>query len=206
MKKFLLYFFGISSVLLFADCVAYYFWKISYAGYYTDVVLFWMWLLSSLLLIIVFWKKGMVKLLLGSILLALVVSILPLMLPFYTIMLSMTSKGLYVDKSLNENYRAQIVGYSVMVTPWLEIIEKKGLFERKTMQCMEWNLEDFRMQHNTLEVDKPLNHSLRISDAKNIILNKETDSTLVITLLYENHSKTLTFDKHTKKVVHVTEK
>ncbi|WP_278020254.1 hypothetical protein [Flavobacterium ginsengisoli] len=54
-----------------------------------------------------------------------------MMLPFYTLLLSSTSLGLYQNKDLNENYRAQIVGYGVMVQPWLEVIEKKGLFEKE---------------------------------------------------------------------------
>jgi len=105
-----LYTFILLSILLVADCVAYYFYQISLAGYYSDIVLFWLWFLMSLVVIVLFWKKIMAKVFLGLMILALILSIAPMGLPFYTFILSMTSAGLRIDKDLNEKYRGQIVG------------------------------------------------------------------------------------------------
>lgn len=44
---------------------------------------------------------------------------------FYAFIFSSTPAGLWMNKDLNENYRAQIVSYSVMVPPMLQIVEKK---------------------------------------------------------------------------------
>ena len=44
---------------------------------------------------------------------------------FYAFIFSSTPAGLWMNKDLNENYRTQIVSYSVMVPPMLQIVEKK---------------------------------------------------------------------------------
>ena len=72
-----------------------------------------------------FWKKILAKLFLGAIILALILSMAPMGLLFYAFILSSTPFGLWMEKDLNKDYRAQIVSYSVMTPPWLQIIEKK---------------------------------------------------------------------------------
>ena len=133
-KKIILRVYFIICAFFVLDCLLYYFKEISLRGYYTDVVLSWVWLISSFVIIIVFWKKLISKLFLAAILVTFALSIMAMMLPFYALLLSSTSLGLYQNKDLNENYRAQIVGYGVMVQPWLEVIEKKGLFEKRIIK------------------------------------------------------------------------
>ncbi|WP_244511824.1 hypothetical protein [Flavobacterium anhuiense] len=126
-KKMILRVYFIICAIFVLDCLLYYFKEISLRGYYSDVVLSWVWLISSFVIIIVFWKKLISKLFLATILVTFALSIIAMMLPFYALLLSSTSLGLYQNKDLNKNYRAQIVGYGVMVQPWLEVIEKKGI-------------------------------------------------------------------------------
>jgi len=171
--------------LLFAlDCLLYYFKEISFRGYYSDVVVFWLWLIMSFVTIIVFWKKLLAKLLLASLIVTLALSIIAMMIPFYAIVLSTTSLGLYKNKDLNEKYRAQIVGYSAMTPPWLEVIEKNGLIEKRIFQCT-----DSQIMNDNLD--------MKIRMAKDIIFKNETDSTLTLTLFYGGPNKTLTFNKKT---------
>jgi cellulose synthase/poly-beta-1,6-N-acetylglucosamine synthase-like glycosyltransferase len=144
------------SLVLVADMVAYYFYRISLNGYYSDVILFWLWLFGSIAIVILFWKKIIAKLLLGAMILALVGSILPMALPFFALVFSTTPFGLRLNKDLNKNYRAQIVGYSVMAYPVLQIIEKKGIVEQQIIQC-----DDSQLPDNNLE--------LKIRSAKDII-------------------------------------
>lgn len=183
----ILRFYLILSLLLALDCLLYYFKLISLRGYYSDVILYWLWFLTSFAVIVVFWKKILAKLLLGGIILAIIISILPLMMPFYAWILSTTSLGLMIDKNLNEKYRAQIVGYSVMTHPWLEIIEKNGPIEKRVFKSTDSEL----MNDNT---------NIKIRTAKDIIFNHETDSTLTLTLFYGGPNKTITFNKNTRKV------
>ncbi|MFG4004296.1 hypothetical protein ACHRV1_03915 [Flavobacterium aquidurense] len=178
----------ILSLLLALDCLLYYFKFISLTGYYSDVVLYWLWFVTSFVVIVMFWKKLMAKLLLTGIILTIVLSILPMMIPFYAWILSTTSLGLLIDKNLNENYRAQIVGYSVMAPPWLEVIEKHGLLEKRILKSTDYQL----MNDDT---------NAKIRFAKDIIFRNETDSTLTLTLFYGGPNKTITLDKTTGNII-----
>ncbi|MCH5597481.1 hypothetical protein [Niabella ginsengisoli] len=142
----------------------------------------------------------MAKLFIAGILLALVVSILPMALPFSSFIFSMTSLGLKQDKNLNENYRAQIVDYSPIMHPWLEVIEKMGIFERKVFMCTEINLESLAGRSIDVKYDAQLRHDVRISETKDIIFNNETDSTLTLTLFYGRPNKIITFNKTNGKI------
>lgn len=201
-----LYIFILLSILLVADCIAYYFYQISLAGYYSDIILFWLWFLMSLVVIVLFWKKILAKVFLGFMAVTLVLSIAPMGLPFYTFILSMTSAGLRIDKDLNEKYRGQIVGYGVMVYPWLEIIEKHGLLERKILECTEMQLEAFGKDRIDVKFETQLNPDLKISEAKDLFLKSETDSTIAITIFYGGPNKTITFDKINKSLKSISEK
>lgn len=201
-----LYIFTLLSVLLVADCIAYYFYQISLAGYYNDIILFWLWFVMSIVVIIVFWKKILPKLFLGLMVVTLILSIIPMGLPFYTFILSMTSAGLKIDKNLNEKYRAQIVGYGVMVYPWLEVIEKHGLLEKKILECTEMQLEAFGKDRIDVKFETQLQPALKISEAKDLFLNSETDRTITITIFYGGPNKTITFDKQTKRLISINEK
>ena len=186
-KKIILRVYFIICAFFVLDCLLYYFKEISLRGYYTDVVLSWVWLISSFVIIIVFWKKLISKLFLATILVTFALSIMAMMLPFYALLLSSTSLGLYQNKDLNENYRAQIVGYGVMVQPWLEVIEKKGLFEKRIIKCT-----DSEIMNDNLDI--------KIRTAKDILFKNETDSMLTLTLFYGGPNKTITFDKKTGNI------
>lgn len=185
-KKLLLLYLSISFVLTL-DCFLYYFKRISLRGYYSDVIVFWLWLFMSFAVIVVFWKKILAKLLFAGLLATLIVSIIPMMIPFYGLILSTTPFGLNMNKNLNEKYRAQIVGYSVMTAPWLEVIEKNGIIEKRIFKCTD----------SQLMADNP---EIKIRTAKNIVFNKETDSTITLTLFYGGPNKTFTFNKKTGNI------
>ena len=189
-KKTLLRIYFIIWALFVLDCLLYYFEEISLRGYYSDVVLSWLWLISNFAIIIVFWKKLIAKLLLVAITITFAISIIAMMLPFFSLLLSSTSLGLYQNKDLNENYRAQIVGYSAMGHPWLEVIEKKGILEKRIIKCT-----DSQLMNDNLDI--------KIRTAKDIIFKSETDSTLTLTLFYGGPNKTVTLDKNTGKITAV---
>ncbi|MDQ6528966.1 hypothetical protein [Flavobacterium sp. LHD-85] len=186
-KKIILRVYFIICSLFVLDCLLYYYQEISLRGYYSDVVLSWLWLLSSFAIIIVFWKKLLAKLFLMAIIVTFAISIMAMMMPFFALLLSSTSLGLYQNKDLNENYRAQIVGYSAMGRPWLEVIEKKGLFEKRIIKCT-----DSQLMNDNLDI--------KIRTAKDILFKSETDSTLTLTLFYGGPNKTVTFDKKTGNI------
>lgn len=203
--KISLYLFILCTVLLSADCLMFYYHNISLAGYYSDIILFWSWLLSSLFVIVFYWRKVMAKVFLGLMALAVLGSVLMMGLPLHSLILSMTSAGLHLKKDLNDKYRAQIVGYGVMVHPWLEVIEKQGLLEQVVYKTTEMDIERLKNEPINVKYDALLRPELRISQAKNIVPEKETDSTLAITLFYGGPNKTLTFDKTSKRLLSVNQ-
>lgn len=188
MKSKLLNTYILTTLLVLLDALAYYTKKISLIGYYSDAILFWIWLALSLTVIIVYWKKIFAKILLSGFLLALIVSILPMMLPFYTMLLSMSSMGLKISKDLNKNFRAQIVGYSVLGHPWLEIIEKRGLLEKRIIICLDNEINDESTD-------------FRLGATKDIIFNQETDKMLSLTLFYGGPNRLIIFDKTTGRII-----
>lgn len=200
------YIFILLSVLLVADCVLFYKFQMSLAGYHSDIILFWSWLLTSLFVIVVYWKKLIAKVFLGLMVLSLAGCVLMMGLPLYSLMLSMTSAGLHLKKNLNEKYRAQIVGYGVMTHPWIEVIEKQGLLEQVIYKTTEMDIERLKMEPINVKFEAQLQPELRISQAKNMILSKETDSTIAITLFYGGPNKTLTFDKTNKRLLEIESK
>ncbi len=74
---------------------------------------------------------------------------------FYAFIFSSTPAGLWMNKDLNENYRAQIVSYSVMVPPMLQIVEKKGLFEKQIIQCTDSELRDRNLEVSIRNSKRP---------------------------------------------------
>lgn len=179
--------YSILSLFLAINCVLYYFKDISLRGYYSDVILFWLWFVTSFVVVVVFWKKIMAKLLLAAIIVSIILSILPMMMPFFAWVLSTTSLGLIRDRNLTEKYRAQIVSYSAMAPPWLEVIEKNGVIEKRIFKST-----DHELMNDNLDV--------KIRSAKDIIFKSETDSTITLTLFYGGPNKTITFNKNTGNI------
>lgn len=205
MKQKTLYIFLILSVLLFMDCLIYYFYQMSFAGYYSDLILFWIWFITGMFIIVLFWERIIIKIFLTVIVLAFIGSILPMMIPFYAFVFSMTSAGLKFDKNLNDKYRVQIVGYGVMLHPSLELIEKKGIFEQKILVCTDMDIQNFKNGKTNVKDDAQIRTNLTINEAKEIFFEKETGSTIMLTLFYGQPNKTLTFDKLTKKLSKIIE-
>jgi hypothetical protein len=183
-KRVVLRIYGLLSVLLAADLVAYFGFEVSLRGYFADIVLFWLWCFGSFLIVVIFWKTRLAKSFLIGMVSFVLLSMLPMGLPFYALALSTTPLGLWLSKDLNSSYRGQIVSYSVMVHPWLEVMEKKGVIERRVLQCKDRELLDDRLD-------------VKIRNARDISFEGETDTTLTLTLFYTGEQKTLVFDKRT---------
>lgn len=154
-NKILLIFFCVASFLLILDFGLYYNYFISFRGYYSDVILFWLWLILSFSVIIVFWKRILAKVYLGILGVGLVLTIIPMMIPFFALYLSMTSKGLIMEKNMDNQHRAQIVGYSVMGYPSFEILKKIGIFEKRIVSINNYDFFEIEGEHikNTSSID-----------------------------------------------------
>ncbi len=136
-------------------------------------------------------------------LLALIGSVLPMMIPFYALLLSITSSGLKLDKNLNSKYRSQIVGYIIMTRPRFELIEKKGILEIKIWHCSDMDFQNFKNDAIDDEFKAKLRSEVTFTDAKDIIFESETAHNLTLKLYYEQYNKVITFDKKTKEITQI---
>ncbi|ERJ59086.1 hypothetical protein M472_09910 [Sphingobacterium paucimobilis HER1398] len=75
-----------------------------------------------------------------------------------------------------------------MVPPWLEIMEKKWILERRVFQCKDRLLLDDRSD-------------VKNRNARDIHFESETDTTLTLTLFYIGTEKTVLFDKRTGAII-----
>lgn len=129
-KRIFLIFYLLISLLLIADLLVMQKLKISLAGYWSDRLLFWFWAFGTLACLIVFWKSLLTKIYLALLVAGVILSILPMMLPFWAITLAATGleRGDWVSPP-DGKYRVQIIK-SVMSKPQLQVIENMGLFEK----------------------------------------------------------------------------
>jgi hypothetical protein len=120
----------LASLLLVLNLSLYLGWRISLVGYWSDRVLFWIWLLLTGVVLKRGWKRRATKIYAGLLVL-LVLSMVPMMIPFSIIVI--TGFGLDRDywKDVNGQIRIQQTGKSLIAVPTLEVIEKKGIYEQQ---------------------------------------------------------------------------
>lgn len=104
-----------------------------FLGYWTPKIIGWSWLISTLILIVVFWQKRWVKFY-GALLLSMVgLSILPMAIPFFGLILFFSTIDDYQQITLNDTYRLEVTRHSVLSMPRVYIYQKQSaLFEKNT--------------------------------------------------------------------------
>lgn len=141
-KSILLYIYSLLSIIFWAD-VAMSFYGYSYAGYYSDKIIGWLWLFISLIMIIGFWKKRLTKIVTALSFMLVLLSILPMMVPFYSIVFWFYTINNRQHIMLTNRYRIErtkrsalsmeeviifkrigILEHSVSITPWYDIAEE----------------------------------------------------------------------------------
>lgn len=160
-NKHILYLFLLSSVLLMLDIFLYWNYKISFAGYYTDCVVFWVWIISFCITIKNYWKETIAKIGLGFLVLGLVLSIIPMGLPFFGLMIFATGGGAYYKTNLNDTYRFQSVHYGFMGRPQSYLIEKKHFFFEKEVSHLPIDWEGLKEVSLVNENDEYLNIKIK---------------------------------------------
>jgi hypothetical protein len=133
------------SLLLVLDVSLYVGWRISLAGYWSDRVLFWIWLVFTAVVLKRGWNRRATKIYAGLLVALLVLSMVPMMINFSTIVMV----GFGLDRDYAKDIEGRIIiqqtGKSIMSVPTLEVIEKKGIYERQigSMNATElWDEEE----------------------------------------------------------------
>ena len=101
----------------------------SFWGYYSDKVLNWVWLVFTLIVFVWFWKKRATQIYFVSLLTLLILSILPMGIPFFAIIDSFLPLSDHQQITLNREYRIDkaqglLGGCRVCVYKRIGILEK----------------------------------------------------------------------------------
>jgi hypothetical protein len=79
--------------LIALNVVLYYFWQMSFTGYWSDRIIFWIWLIVTPIVVFLFWKKLWAKIYFWLLVAGLILTILPMAIPFFAIYLSGSGRG-----------------------------------------------------------------------------------------------------------------
>ena len=120
----------LTSTAFFIGGVAMTFYDYTYQGYYTTKMINWVWLLLTISVIILNWKIKSIRIYFFSLLTLLVLSILPMGIPFAGIVYYFTTIGDYQQIEINENYRLERTNHQALSLTRIYIYEKKGFLEK----------------------------------------------------------------------------
>ncbi|MFZ4931985.1 hypothetical protein [Chryseobacterium sp. Mn2064] len=103
----------------------------SFSGYYIDKIINWLWLAMTVFIIIKFWKKKGIKIYFWLLISGTILSFLPMMIPFFSMILYFSTVGCNQQIMLNDTYRIERGRPGVMSNPMITIYKKEGIFEKK---------------------------------------------------------------------------
>lgn len=158
--------------LLFLLGIILTFYDYSYLGYYSDKIINWLWLGFTFIIIFKFWNKKSVKVFFFALVSIIVLSILPMAIPFFGIINYFTKTGDYQQIQLNSNYRIERTRQSSLSMERIYVYEKKGILEKNICRPDYSQIVEKVLNINTF--DNSINmDSLDIKDCKLIAINKD---------------------------------
>lgn len=117
--------------LIFLSEIVLSFYKYSYSGYYTDKMINWLWLAMTVFVIIWFWKKKVIKVYFSFLMLGIILSILPMMLPFFMLVSYFSTIDNYQQIQLDDTYRIESARLGALSKPQIIVYKKEGILEKK---------------------------------------------------------------------------
>ncbi|RZJ74672.1 MAG: hypothetical protein EOO47_20795 [Flavobacterium sp.] len=188
-KQILIRFYLFISALIVLNAVLYCFWQMSFTGYWSDRVIFWIWLLLTPIITFGYWKKLWAKIYFWLLVAGLILTILPMAMPFFAIYLSASGSGRLNHFNLENNIRIQTVGYGVMGRPRVQIVKDGLLFDKIKFE------DGDEIGANDVSSIKPIDvknsedqelPAFMIRDAKSVKLLKESDTSITVKYFFEN--------------------
>lgn len=183
----LIYFFLCGLILL--NICLFVFYRMSFVGYWSDRVIFWLWLLTTPVVVFLFWKKIGTKIYFWLLVAGLILTILPMALPFFGILLSGSGSGRLNHFNLENNIRVQTVSYGVMGRPRVQIVKDGLLFDKIKLEDGDdfyandvISIKDF----NDKDTDNEEYPSFLIRDAVNAKLINETDTSITVKYFFKD--------------------
>jgi len=127
-KQIISIYFISSLFLLFGIILTFY--NYSYNGYYTDKIICWLWLFINLLIIILYWKKEIIKIYLITIIILILLSIIPMGLPFFGMLLYSTTINDFQKIEIDKNYRIERTRQQPLSMMRVYVYEQNGILEK----------------------------------------------------------------------------
>jgi hypothetical protein len=106
------------------------FYDYSYFGYYTDKIINWLWLVFTLIIINRFWKTKTIKIYFFSLLSFLLLSVLPMAIPFFGILFYFTTIDDYQQIKLDSEYRIERTQQQALSMSRIYIYKRIGILEK----------------------------------------------------------------------------
>ncbi|HAO28393.1 MAG TPA: hypothetical protein DCQ68_13510 [Chryseobacterium indologenes] len=103
----------------------------SFSGYYTDKIINWMWLAMTLLIILRFWRKKVVKAYFAVLIFSVLLSMLPMMIPFFALVNYFSTLDDYQQIQLGKIYRIERTRRNVLDKPKVYIYKNEGIVEKE---------------------------------------------------------------------------
>lgn len=145
--------------------------RYSFNGYYVDKIINGLWLLMTVFMIIRFWKKKSTKAIFAILVLIVVLSILPMMLPFFAMVYYFSTVDDYQQIELNDTYRLERTRPSALQKPQIYIYKKQGIIEKEVYRTPYFYVVENVLQKSFLE---PEEAQLPVQNARIINISKDS--------------------------------
>lgn len=159
--------------LIFLSEVVLNFNKYSYRGYYTDKIIGWLWLAMTVFIIIKLWKNKAIKAYFGFLVAGIILSILPMMIPFFALLSYFSTIDSYQRISLNDEYRIERHRPGALSKPQIAIYQKKGIFEKRIGKTPYVVVLEKVLQRPSIDISSDERNE-SIQEAKLVSANKDS--------------------------------
>lgn len=159
--------------LIFLSEVVLNFNQYSYRGYYTDKIIGWLWLGMTVFIIIKLWKKKAIKAYFGLLVAGIILSILPMMIPFFALLSYFSNIDSYQRVSLNDGYRIERYRPGALSKVQIAIYQQKGIFEKRIGKIPYVEVLENVLQRPSFEISSDERNE-PIQEAKLVNANKDS--------------------------------
>lgn len=181
------FYFFISGLIILNVCL-YLAAKMSFTGYWSDRVIFWIWLLATPVVVFSFWEKIWTKIYFWLLVATLILTILPMAIPFFGLILAGSGSGRLNHFNLENNIRIQTVSYGVMGRPRVQIVKDGLLFDKIKFEDGDEIAANDVISIKPVDTKNDEDQDLpafMIRDAKNVKLINETDTSITVKYFFE---------------------
>jgi hypothetical protein len=135
-------------------------YSMSIAGYWSERIIIWLWIILTVYLIGKNWYDNLAQASCSLLIFLIVLSMIPMMIPFLAIMNIITCNDRIFVRKLGENMRIQIMQKSPVVGQGIEIVEQGYILEKAIVQ-VDAEIRDIR-KAKSIKILKNTKDSLKL--------------------------------------------